>query len=249
MKIFVASDFHFEYYNTFQEIEKAIDSLPRADVICLCGDIICLFEYDLPVDMVESNRNKFVFETFSKKYKHVIYVRGNHEYWAGSYTPTKRSYKLPSNVYELLNEKITIDGQDFVGSSMFYPKTPESEMKSVTFSDFTESKSLKYWIWSENRIAKNFLNNNVDNKSIVITHHLPSRKSVHPRFESSPLNCFFVCDWAEDLIIKKQPKYWLHGHTHNNCDYNIGVTEVICNPLGYDFDPNPGFTRSSILEI
>jgi len=29
---------------------------------------------------------------------------------------------------------------------------------------------------------------------------------------------------------------WLHGHTHNNFDYNVNGTRVVCNPMGY---PHP----------
>ena len=30
-----------------------------------------------------------------------------------------------------------------------------------------------------------------------------------------------------------QPKLWIHGHTHDRCDYAIGNTRVVANPLGY----------------
>ena len=29
-------------------------------------------------------------------------------------------------------------------------------------------------------------------------------------------------------------KLWIHGHVHNNFDYMIGDTRVICNPRGYE---------------
>ena len=31
----------------------------------------------------------------------------------------------------------------------------------------------------------------------------------------------------------KKIKYWIHGHTHDACDYMIGDTRVLCNPRGY----------------
>ena len=37
---------------------------------------------------------------------------------------------------------------------------------------------------------------------------------------------------------------WIHGHTHDSVDYEIGATRVVCNPFGYknkktnhEFDP------------
>ena len=29
---------------------------------------------------------------------------------------------------------------------------------------------------------------------------------------------------------------WIHGHTHNNFDYEVNGTRVVCNPRG---DPHP----------
>lgn len=29
-------------------------------------------------------------------------------------------------------------------------------------------------------------------------------------------------------------KAWTHGHTHDNYDYMIGTTRIVCNPRGYD---------------
>lgn len=26
--------------------------------------------------------------------------------------------------------------------------------------------------------------------------------------------------------------YWIHGHIHTPCQYNIGNTKIICNPHG-----------------
>ena len=34
-------------------------------------------------------------------------------------------------------------------------------------------------------------------------------------------------------ISRHYPILWLHGHTHNNIDYYIGNTRVLCNQRGY----------------
>ena len=38
-----------------------------------------------------------------------------------------------------------------------------------------------------------------------------------------------MTDYVHDL----RPKLWIHGHTHDRCDYVIGDTRVIANPFGY----------------
>jgi hypothetical protein len=81
---------------------------------------------------------------------------------------------------------------------------------------------------------------------VVITHHAPSRKSIHPRFEGSLLNACFVSD-AERLLGAARIRLWVHGHTHDTFDYLVKGTRVVCNPRGYAkggvnenlrFDPN-----------
>jgi len=34
-----------------------------------------------------------------------------------------------------------------------------------------------------------------------------------------------------------QPKLWIHGHSHDRCDYTLGKTRVVANPLGYPNEP------------
>ena len=79
-------------------------------------------------------------------------------------------------------------------------------------------------------------------RTVVISHHAPSPRSVHPRFAGHPANPGFASD-LEDLIEQLQPDLWLHGHTHNAADYRIGKTRILANPRGYpgpetlDFNP------------
>jgi hypothetical protein len=38
----------------------------------------------------------------------------------------------------------------------------------------------------------------------------------------------------DDFILNHpQIKLWTHGHTHEDFDYMIGTTRVVCNPRGY----------------
>ncbi len=37
----------------------------------------------------------------------------------------------------------------------------------------------------------------------------------------------------DELILKRQPALWVHGHTHDSADYHLGSTHVVCNPFGY----------------
>jgi broad specificity phosphatase PhoE len=68
--------------------------------------------------------------------------------------------------------------------------------------------------------------------TVVVTHHAPSRRSIHPRFAASLLNACFVSD-AERVAGAGRAQWWIHGHTHDSFDYVLNGTRVICNPRGY----------------
>jgi Icc-related predicted phosphoesterase len=84
---------------------------------------------------------------------------------------------------------------------------------------------------------------------VVVTHHLPTQRSVPPRFSSSPLNAFFVCD-VEELIEERRPRLWMHGHTHTSVDTRIGPTRILCNPFGYaGWELNAGFVDGMFVDL
>jgi predicted phosphohydrolase len=68
--------------------------------------------------------------------------------------------------------------------------------------------------------------------TVVMTHHAPSPRSVHPRFAGHPANGAFVSD-LESVMRELRPDLWVHGHTHNGFDYRVGSTRVLANPRGY----------------
>lgn len=69
-------------------------------------------------------------------------------------------------------------------------------------------------------------------KTVVVTHHAPHPKSVHPRFAGDTLTAAFTSDLTQ-LIERHQPALWCHGHMHDSSDYKIGKTRVVANPRGY----------------
>ena len=85
----------------------------------------------------------------------------------------------------------------------------------------------------------------------MITHHAPSRQSIHPRYADSLLNACFVSD-AEHLVSGERAQLWIHGHTHDSFDYVVHGTRVVCNPRGYaknGVNENPHFDPNLIVEV
>ena len=73
-----------------------------------------------------------------------------------------------------------------------------------------------------------------DQKFVVVGHHAPSKASTHPRYvDETIMNGGYSSDLSEFILDYPQIKLWTHGHTHENFDYLIGSTRIVCNPRGY----------------
>ena len=88
-----------------------------------------------------------------------------------------------------------------------------------------------------------------DGPTVVVTHHAPSRLSIHKDFGGDRLNAAFASE-LDSLIARWQPHLWIHGHVHRSCDYSTGKTRVVCNPRGYDGgDKGPENKGSNMFKI
>ena len=69
---------------------------------------------------------------------------------------------------------------------------------------------------------------------IVVVHHAPSSLSIAERFKADTLmNGAFRSELDDFIESRPQIRLICHGHMHNNSDYMIGETRVVCNPRGY----------------
>jgi Icc-related predicted phosphoesterase len=88
-------------------------------------------------------------------------------------------------------------------------------------------------------------------KNIVVTHMAPSIKSIHPKYVNSPDNPVFNSH-MDDWVKKRNIELWIHGHTHQSCDYMIDNTRVVCNPRGHPKDgvnENKRFFANLVVEV
>ena len=228
MKIQILSDLHTEFWGHVDISWLVPDE--DVDVLVLAGDIGVAQNF------------QWILRDFKNRYKHVMFVPGNHEYYHSSLSKIKAS-TCNSFVPQWP------DGQQFLGATLWFPYTTEDEKHKHLLNDFNLIKDLEWEINAQHRMHLQHLEMHMDSNSVVITHHCPSHKSTPERYKDSELNRFFVCD-MEELILERQPKLWIHGHTHDSCDYMIGQTRVICNPFGYlGHEENPKFQKHLIVEV
>ena len=252
----ILSDLHLEFRWDEQRgvgsTHRFIDSLnpEGVDVLILAGDI-CM--YKQAVDAMSLICRRF-------KDSDVIWVCGNHEFYSSDRATVaarvREALAQNRNLHHLDCEAKVIRGQRFVGATMWFPWNDINPQIEFFMNDFRVIKDLRKWVYEENLRATNMFMGSVNEDDVVITHHLPSRRSIAPQYSQSDLNNFFLCD-MEKFIVDRGPKLWVHGHTHESFDYEIPhtgnsgrTTRVVCNPRGYfPHDLNPNFDKEKVIEI
>lgn len=234
MKISYVSDLHLE----FGELNE---KLPGGDILILAGDI------DLGCNIIRDNYNHWIVKQLNY-YDHVIYVLGNHEFYHGDFIKTPKEIVAVldhENIYILNNDSIIINGVKFVGSTLWTDMNydPLVMMKcQSSINDFSlikngSNKLTPRDTLDEFLISFKFLTKEITPECIVITHHTPSRRSIHSRYKN-PDHSTYKLNFAysndlDQFILDTQPLLWIHGHTHDSYDYMIDNTYILCNPRGY----------------
>jgi len=130
------------------------------------------------------------------------------------------------------NDTVVIAGQRFIAGTMWFRPDPTAEPSKRFMHDFSLIHDFEPWVYEQNAAFEKVLATQINAGDVVVTHHLPAFDSVPARFARSAMNAFFVCDMAAH-VRERQPKLWIHGHSHDRCDYLLGKTRVVANPLGY----------------
>lgn len=141
--------------------------------------------------------------------------------------------------------KNTVGDEYYLENQAFYCKHGMADfnyIKAISISGWLErnQKSRQY--------IRMMLSEKHDGTTIVLTHHAPSFKSSHKRWDDSAIKGGF-CSNLEWLIEEYNPEYWVHGHCHESFDYYINKTRIICNPKGYVHDAESTFNPSLIIEL
>jgi len=246
-KLQVVSDLHLELESdgghALLAEQQGLD--PSASAIILAGDIGCAGRHQ------QALAEGLAF--FAGRYEQVFFVPGNHEYY-GCHAPetVEELSRLAAAVPRVTLLEPGVIGQwggrRVVGATLWFRDGPDNEELAHEMSDFRAIKRFTRWVYRQNREHIAWLERTVQAEDVVVTHHLPARGSVAPQFVGDPLNAFFLCD-MEQLILARQPLWWIHGHTHEPCDYQLGQTRVVANPRGYPSEARPDYVPVTLSDV
>lgn len=200
-------------------------------------------------------KNKHAEDLLSKvkaqlsRYNRVYAVLGNHEHYNCNLDLTAKLYREILPEVTLLDDEFVPLSDKIVlfGSTLWTDLdkgNPLVESRATAWSDYASIRAG----YSNRRLKTSdtltahkkaisalykCIGDNPDKDIIVMTHFVPSSKSVHERFRMSLDNWFFYSSLEEIMLDHPNIKVWCHGHTHNTYDYMMGGCRVICNPRGY----------------
>lgn len=255
MKVWIFSDLHLE----FAPLDPGFE-VPEADVCLVAGDVctggpakaIRILHDLVPAEMP------------------VIFVAGNHDYYGaflhegfaeGCAAPMR------SNFYFLENCVARVGDVIFAGATLWtdfnlhgaaalamracgaavndyrsikYRKNPFLKLQPVV--------TLRKHIESRQFIAE-FLEMNRRSKTVVVTHHAPSSRSIAQEFSLDIHSAAYASN-LDSMVSERGPSLWVHGHVHAKLDYKIGQTRLVCNPRGYADEPSfSAFDIAFVVEV
>ena len=230
------SDIHLEFFEA-DDLMNYLDQLDGTgvDVLVLAGDICSLPLLPL------------VLGAFADAYAQVVAVMGNHELYGSDFETVRKAYSdLPSNVHLLDHSEIVVAGVHFVGGTLWFRDQAGNEQLAPRLNDFHQIKDFSSRVYDEQRATEACIRQYATPESVVVTHHLPTKAAVPPRFVGSELTRFFLCDMEE---VEVSPRLWLFGHTHWHVDVTLGATRFVANPTGYRGNDDSGHIPRLLLEI
>jgi predicted phosphodiesterase len=240
MKIRLLSDLHTEFRLPYKT--QPFAEYRGEDVLVLAGDIAS-----------GSTNTMDVIKFFRDQgFPEIIYVPGNHEYYGTSFDDfnAKMADKCSEfdNVHFLNPGTVEIDDVLFVGGTLWtnFAENPFSQSAAKRgISDFRYIREFDV-----NRCAQtyyqhfDFIKDQYEhregNKVVVVTHFLPARECIAPRFRGPDLINDYFANNLGDYIANMSDTTWLFGHTHDATDIVLGDTRVVANPHGYYTAVNDG---------
>ncbi|MDX8504720.1 MAG: phosphatase [Mesorhizobium sp.] len=251
MKIWLFSDLHLEIAPLRQPL-----AIPDADVCVVAGDLC----------RAPAKGMHWLAENIAHAMP-CVYVAGNHEFYRGSIKEGLEDGRAAAarlaDVHFLENDFVVIDSIRFVGATlwtdyridghhelaMLHARERMNDHRKIAKQRNPWQRFVPETAYRMHMVSRRFIETALKGDpitTVVVTHHLPHARSIPSRFKGDLLNAAYASDLSE-MIDAGRPALWVHGHTHESCDYRIGNARVVCNPRGYE-DENSEFDPALVID-
>jgi len=277
MKIALASDVHLEFGDLDFDNTDSADVLILGGDICVAADIAQRDPYNTMGEEYRSNRFHAFFQRCCDRFPHVIFIVGNHEHYNGDFAKTIPHFKdvlgYLKNLHILEKETFVLDDVTFIGGTLWTDMNKKDNRTlhdiSRMMNDFrcvdNSAKTEDGRGWPGRFTTTDAANDhdamvafidqtiaaNPAGRYVVVGHHAPSKLSTHPRYQDQFIMNGGYSSSLDDFIQDRpQIKLWTHGHTHEDFDYLIGSTRILCNPRGYvNYEERADTWRLKTVEV
>lgn len=202
MRFQVVSDLHLDSL-----CGKDVEIPCLSDALVLLGDICDPFSVQYA---------RFI-ATQARRFRNVLVVLGNHEYYHNRQDPLEQASRVCSqhpNVHLLEKGTVVLGNVRFLGTTLWSnadPKVEEWISDYRCIPDWTHAKSqeehARCLAWLKQELQAS------DQPTVVLTHHAPLLGiTSSPKHAHSPANSAFATDLSD--MMEAPIVMWLHGHTH-----------------------------------
>jgi len=238
------SDIHVDYNEFIGKKRRDFSIEKSADILAVVGDVSNDIKVSIPY--IESIQKKY-------KYRKLIFVPGNHEYYKRGIEPTNHIIKKfnssnhKGRIKILNNSSCSIDKNIVVFGTTLWSGLKDPVQEYDIVSRIQDFRQIKYMnarfrassIRELHQIACNsidqFRKHEVCNykHKVLLSHFLPSYRCTHDMYKTGPdsrFNSFFCADINEELL-----NYFdvcIYGHSHEVVDTAHLTTLLTNNPVG-----------------
>ena len=275
MKVRVYSDLHLDsYVSNGSHILWYPPELPNdlETILILAGDIW------IGTNFIQYANDSWL-ENVAKRFKQLLIVLGNHDYWPSNRNLTIQSGAKKCNdlIKELgiknatvLDRDIYIDGDIlFVGCTLWTDMNNANPLAMYNMSHFMRYDgkitfdtdehgwvrfTSEKWIqthYKHRDYLKIICEQNRDKKIVVITHHMPLIQLCDPNYVGDISNCYYYSDLSNLILDNPHIKMWVYGHTHHQQEVMFEETLMINNCVGYASQnfELSGLVKHKVIEI
>lgn len=272
MKLYVCSDLHLEFGDLTIHNRDDVDLLILSGDICVAKELLDARRGPVIADFFRHVSSQFPHVIYIMG-NHEHY--GGDFGRSGELIREMISAKDLDNVRFLDKETTVIDDYLFIGGTLWTDFNEEDPLTMVhsqwSMNDYRGVKNRDKGAgggWKflpqdalddhkamlkliDDTITQRRAGGDHSDRVVVVGHHSPSRLSTHPRYQHDHIvNGAYSSNL--DRFISERPEIclWTHGHTHEDFDYNIGTTRIVCNPRGYiGYEPRAESWQPKLIEL